>query len=115
MQEFVVCSCGKDVRVNVVGGEATCAILRENEQDFRSNISGGGKASAYTLTDKQKQIAISACEAVGADFAGVDVLFGEGGEPLVCEVNSNPQFESTLTATGVDLSEYIFDYILKRL
>ena len=115
MQEFIACSRGKDVRVNVVGGVATCAILRENPLDFRSNISGGGKASAYALTDEQKKIAVAACEAVGADFAGVDVLFGAGNKPLVCEVNSNPQFESTLTATGVDLSEYIFDYVVKKL
>ena len=115
MQEFIACSQGRDVRVNVVGGKAVCAILRENGADFRSNISGGGTASAYTLTDEQAKIAIAACEAVGADFAGVDVLFGEGNKPLVCEVNSNPQFESTLLATGVDLSEYIFDYVVKRL
>lgn len=115
MQEFITCSQGRDVRVNVVGGKAVCAILRENGADFRSNISGGGTASAYTLTDEQAKTAIAACEAVGADFAGVDVLFGEGNKPLVCEVNSNPQFESTLLATGVDLSEYIFDYVVKRL
>lgn len=115
MQEFITCSQGRDVRVNVVGGKAVCAILRENGADFRSNISGGGTASAYTLTDEQAKIAIAACKAVGADFAGVDVLFGEGNKPLVCEVNSNPQFESTLLATGVDLSEYIFDYVVKRL
>jgi ribosomal protein S6--L-glutamate ligase/gamma-F420-2:alpha-L-glutamate ligase len=51
---------------------------------------------------------------VGTDFAGVDILFGKDG-PLVCEVNSNPQFKSTLDATGVDLSEYIVKYIKENL
>ena len=52
---------------------------------------------------------------LGLDFAGVDILFGEDGEPIVCEVNSNPQFASTLEATGVNLGEYIAKYIKKAL
>ena len=49
-------------------------------------------------------MALLACEALGLDFAGVDVLFGEDGKPLVCEVNSNPHFKSTLDYTGVDVA-----------
>ena len=115
MQELIAQSRGKDVRANVVGGQVVCAMLRENEADFRSNVTNGGKASAYTLTKEQERTAVQAAKAVGADFAGVDILFGKEGEPIVCEVNSNPHFESTLKATGVDLSEHIIDYIIKRL
>ncbi len=113
LQEFIAQSHGKDVRVNVVGNEVVCGMLRENETDFRSNISGGGKASPYTLSNEQKRLAIEACRAVGADFAGVDILLGD--TPLVCEVNSNPHFKSTLDCTGVDLSAYIFSYIEEKL
>ena len=114
MQEFIAESRGKDIRVNVVGGEVVCAILRENPNDFRSNISGGGRASAYEPTEREKSVAIAACRAVGADFAGVDILFGKDG-PLVCEVNSNPHFASTLDCTGVDLSENILRYIKEKI
>lgn len=113
LQEYISKSHGKDVRVNVVGGEVVCGMLRENANDFRSNISGGGTASAYTLTNEQKRIAVEACKAVGADFAGVDILLGE--TPLVCEVNSNPHFKSTLDCTGVDLSGYILSHIEAKL
>lgn len=113
MQEFIARSSGKDIRVNVVGGKVVAAMLRCNDGDFRSNITGGGKAQSITLTAAQEKTAIAACEAVGADFAGVDILLGE--IPLVCEVNSNPHFKSTYECTGVDMSEYILRHIAERL
>ena len=42
-------------------------------------------------------------------------MFGENNKPIICEVNSNPQFASTLKYTGVNLAEYIADYILSNL
>ena len=52
--------------------------------------------------------------AVRYDFAGVDVLYGKNG-PIVCEVNSNPHFKSSLECTGVDMSELIMDHILEKM
>lgn len=110
MQRFIGESAGRDIRVNVVGDKVVCAMLRENENDFRSNISGGGKASAVTLTEEQEKLAIDACKALSLDFAGVDILLGRDKD-LVCEVNSNPHFKSALDCTGVDVSECILRYI----
>ena len=111
MQEYVQSSHGRDVRVNVVGGKVVSAMLRYNKNDFRSNISNGGYAQPISLTDKQTEVAIKACKAIGLDFAGVDILFGEDGEPIVCEVNSNPHFESSYNCTGVDMGVEIIEYI----
>ena len=66
------------------------------------------------LTPEMEDVAIKTCELIGLDFAGVDVLFGKDG-PIVCEVNSNPHFKSSLECTGVDMSEKIMDHILERL
>ncbi len=112
MQEYIAESCGKDIRVNVVGGKVVSSILRENANDFRSNITGGGNACAHQISKEQAEMAIRACKAVGAAFAGVDILFGRGGKPLVCEVNSNLHFKSSLDCTGIDVSEKILDYIV---
>lgn len=111
IQEFIKESKGKDIRVNVVGGKVIASMLRENKEDFRSNITNGGTAFSYTPTQKECEIAISACRAVGLDFAGVDVLFGENGVPYICEINSNPHFKSTFGATGINLADYIMEYI----
>lgn len=115
MQEFVSSSAGRDVRVNVVGDRAVCAMLRYNEDDFRSNITNGGKMKNIELPAEFASAAVAACKAIGLDFAGVDVMFGVGGEPVVCEVNSNPHFKSSLECTGVDLSEYIMEHISEKL
>lgn len=115
MQQFISSSRGKDIRVNVVGGKAVCSMLRYNENDFRSNITNGGKMKRVELSAEFEDAAVAACNAIGLDFAGVDVLFGADGEPVVCEVNSNPHFKSSLECTGVDLSEYIIDYIAEKL
>lgn len=110
MQEFIAESRGRDVRVNVVGGRVVSAMERYNENDFRSNISNGGSMRKIDISPEMADIAIRACEAIGLDFAGVDVLFGKDG-PIVCEVNSNPHFKSSLECTGVDMSEEIMKYI----
>ena len=114
MQEFIASSKGRDIRINVVGDNAIVSMLRENNNDFRSNISNGGKGSLYEPSQEYIGLAVKAAKALGLDFAGVDVMFGEDG-PIICEVNSNPQFASTLRATGVNLADYIADYILKNL
>ena len=66
------------------------------------------------LSKDMEAIAIAATEAIGLDFAGVDVLFGNDG-PIVCEVNSNPHFKSSLECTGVDMSEKIIEYIVEKI
>ncbi len=115
LQEFVATSKGRDVRVNVVGDRVFCAILRENADDFRSNITGGGKGTAYAPTKAQEQLAVAACRAIGLDFAGVDILFGKDGEAVLCEVNSNPHFKSTFDCTGKDMSVAILRYVKEKL
>ena len=114
MQEFIASSKGRDIRINVVGDKAVASMLRENKNDFRSNISSGGNGINYEPKQEYIDLAIKALKALGLSFAGVDVLFGEDG-PIICEVNSNPQFASTLKATGINLGEFISDYILKQL
>ena len=114
MQEFISSSKGRDIRINVVGDKAIVSMLRENKNDFRSNISSGGTGTLFNPEPVYIDLAIKAVKALGLDFAGVDVMFGKDG-PIICEVNSNPQFASTLKATGINLADYIADYILKNL
>lgn len=116
MQEFIESSRGRDIRINVVGGRAVSAMLRYNEQgDFRSNISNGGSMKKYEINEAQRILAVEACKALKLDFAGVDVMFGRDGEPILCEVNSNPHFKSTLLCTGADMSFEILNYIKSEM
>ena len=114
MQEFISESKGRDVRINIVGDQVVASMFRENKDDFRSNISSGGNGSKYEPSKEEIDLALKAAKALGLSFAGVDVLFGKNG-PIICEVNSNPQFASTLKATGIDLADHIANYILRQL
>lgn len=114
-QEFVASSFGTDIRVNVVGDRAVSAMRRTGKAgDFRSNIAHGGVGEPYPLSREEAALAVAAARAVGADFAGVDLLFGENGS-LVCEVNSNPHFTGTYKATGSNLAVPILEHILKNI
>ncbi|MDN7226975.1 RimK family alpha-L-glutamate ligase [Planococcus sp. N064] len=114
-QEFIASSRGRDIRVNIVGGEIVASMYRHSETDFRANITNGGKASPVELTETQKQMALDAADAVGAVFAGVDLLFGENEEPLVCEVNAAAHIRNILNVTGVNVADAMITYILEDL
>lgn len=115
LQEYIQTSHGRDIRINIVGGRIVASMMRTSETDFRANVSSGGSMQQYTPTEKESELAIAAAAAVGTDFAGVDLLFGPGGEPLVCEVNSNAHIRSIYECTGVDVTESIISYIKEVL
>ncbi|MBP3387859.1 MAG: RimK family alpha-L-glutamate ligase [Clostridia bacterium] len=115
LQEFVKTSEGRDVRVNVVGGKVVSSMLRYNENDFRSNITNGGSMKKYDISPAWADAAVKACETIGLDFAGVDVMFGENDEPMICEVNSNPHFKSSFECNGVDMSMCIMSYVKEQM
>ncbi|MEG0995453.1 MAG: RimK family alpha-L-glutamate ligase, partial [Clostridia bacterium] len=114
-QELVAESYGRDARLNVVGGRVVASMLRSStDGDFRSNLTRGGSMAPYTPTQAEEALAVCAAECLGLDFAGVDVLFGANG-PLLCEVNSNAHFKTTLQCTGVNMAEEIMRHIAERL
>ena len=114
-QELIRASFGRDIRINVIGGRVAASLLRTStDGDFRSNLSRGGSMQPYSPTAEEAALAILAARELGLQFAGVDVLFGEEG-PILCEVNSNPHFKTTLTCTGVNMAEEILRHIADTL
>ncbi|MBC8080917.1 MAG: RimK family alpha-L-glutamate ligase [Gorillibacterium sp.] len=110
-QELISSSYGRDIRINVIGDHVAASMLRKSETDFRANVSAGGKMYPYRPTEEEKKLAVTCAQLVGADFAGVDLLFGPDGEPYVCEVNSNAHFKNIFECTGIDLAVMMVDYI----
>jgi len=114
-QELIAESYGHDTRINVVGGRVAASMLRRStDGDFRSNLTLGGAMENYTPTPEEAALAIRATELLGLEFAGVDVLFGKDG-PLLCEVNSNAHFKTTLQCTGVNMAVEIMRHIAGKL
>ena len=114
MQEFIEDSKGKSARLQVVGDKVITSMKLTNEEDFKSNVTGGGEMEKYEPADEEKDIALKACKKLGLDFAGVDIIWKEG-KPLLCEINSNAHFKNIFDCTGVDAADAIIKYILKKI
>lgn len=114
-QEFIKSSFGRDIRLQVVGNQVIASMYRYTDNgDFRANLSIGGKMKAYEPSKEQCELALRCCETIGLDFAGVDLLFGDKEEPIVCEVNSNAHFKNIYDCTGVNAAETIITYIQRK-
>jgi RimK family alpha-L-glutamate ligase len=109
-------SGGRDVRVFVVGGRVIGAIERRAAGgDWRTNVSRGGSASAFELPPAWASLALRAAAAIGADYAGVDLLPSKDGAVFVLEVNGIPGWQGLQRATAIDVAGTIVDHLLDRV
>lgn len=114
-QQFIETSYGRDVRLQVIGNKVVAAMLRVNEHDFKANVTNGGKMAPFDPPKTFIDVAVKAAKLVGADFAGVDLLFGENDEPVLCEINSNAHMKNIFKCTGVDVADLIIKYIKNKI
>ncbi len=118
-QKYLEKSSGRDVRIQVVGERAVAAMYRFSENgDFRANITNGGSMRAYQPSSEECALAVRTVKALGLDFAGVDLLFGDNGQNganFVCEVNSNAHFKNMYDCTGIDVADCIMGYIRRKI
>ena len=107
---------GRDVRAFVVGGRVLGAIERRAQDgDWRTNVARGGTARPIELPPQWEQLAVRAAAAVGADYAGVDLLPSRDGEVFVLEVNGIPGWEGLQRATGIDVADAIVTQLEMRV
>ena len=114
IQEFIKTSFAKDIRIYIVGNKYIASMKRQNfNGDFRANIEMGGIGEIYHPNEKQIDICIKAANALKLDFCGIDLLFGENDEPILCEVNSNAYFNTLDKVANIKIEDYIFEHIIK--
>ncbi len=114
-QQYISSSYARDVRLQVVGDRVTTAMYRYSESgDFRANITNGGKMIPYDANDEEKKFALSVAKRLKLDFCGIDMLFGENDEPVLCEINSNAHFVNIDNCTGSDTAKDIISYIISN-
>lgn len=114
-QSFISSSFGRDVRLTIVDGEVVGAMKRVSTSDFRANITLGGEGSPYTPTLQETELALKAHHALNLDFSGVDLIHEADGTPLICEVNSNPNYLSSDTNTGSDVGQAILNCVRRQI
>lgn len=110
-QRFISSSAGRDIRVIVIGGKAVAAMQRKSDTDFRSNLELGGTAKPVEIDGRLRDICELTAKILSLDYCGIDVLYGENGEYLVCEVNSNAFFGGIERVTGANIARLYVEYI----
>jgi len=105
---------GCDVRVFVVGGRVIGAIER-SAPGWKTNLARGGRARPTTLPAAWAELALAATRAVGAGYAGVDLLPARDGTVYVVEVNGIPGWRGLQEATSSDVAGAIVEHLLECL
>jgi RimK family alpha-L-glutamate ligase len=107
---------GRDIRVFVVGGRVLGAIERRAlPGDWRTNVARGADAVPFELPVAWAQMAVRAAAAIGADYAGVDLLPTRDGRVVVLEVNGIPGWEGLQRATGLDVAGALAAHVESRV
>lgn len=94
---------GFDVRVLVLNGHVLGAMRRRANGDFRANVACRAIAEPHEVTEQETEAALGAALAVGAWFAGVDLLYGRDGTCYVIEVNAVPGWRAFQKVTQIDV------------
>ncbi|MFY1113209.1 MAG: tetrahydromethanopterin:alpha-L-glutamate ligase [Methanosarcinaceae archaeon] len=117
IQEFIE-NPGRDIRAFVVGGKTVGAIYRRAPAgSWVNNLSQGGSADRCVLTEEQKTLAEKAAKAIGAVFAGVDIIEGteeesgnQSGQKIL-EVNGTPSGKGIFDSWGINPAVDILGYM----
>lgn len=116
LQAFVEPGDGpfRDCRVMVVDGTAMAAMERRSHH-WITNRAQGAECVSMPLRDPLARLAEQAAAAVGADYAGVDLLRDTDGRWFVTEVNGIPAWRGLQRATGIDVTALLGQAFLARL
>jgi len=104
----------QDWRLMVIDNQV-CAAMSRRSQHWITNFAQGAECFATTITAEMEQLAIKACQAVQADYAGVDLIRNQDGSYTVLEVNSVPAWKGLFQATGINAAKHLAEALAKRI
>jgi RimK family alpha-L-glutamate ligase len=104
----------RDWRLLVAGGRPVAAMVRHGVQ-WITNAHQGARCEAAGPAPELEQLAVAAARAVGADYAGVDLMEDRQGRFLVLEVNSMPAWSALQKVSDSDVTQALVDRVLPRL
>ena len=114
-QEFISSSYGKSMRVLVIDQKVVGGFIRQNVGDFRSNFGSTATSKKAENCEKYFEFAQKIADKFKIEYAGIDLLFGYGDEPILCEINSNAFFEQFEKITEINVAKHIADMIIKTV
>ena len=102
---------GNDRRYLVIG-QRVFAYHRENDQQFRTNVSAGGRTTRFAASDDECQRAIDAVKTIGLSIGAVDFIESDEG-PMLLEVNGIPGWKGAQSVTDENLAECMMNCVLQ--
>lgn len=87
-QSWVDCD-SRDLRVYILWGEIYAAVLRQGQEDFRSNYSRGGSIRQYILSEEERAYIVPFIQVLGGKrlaMAGIDFLLRRDGSLVFNEL-----------------------------
>ncbi|MDM0115955.1 RimK family alpha-L-glutamate ligase [Variovorax sp. J22R133] len=105
-------SPGFDWRVLVIGGKAVTAMRRVSEH-WVHNVAQGARCEPALLTHELSELAEGAAQALGMDYAGVDLIPSKRGVQVI-EVNGVAAWQGLQRVTPFNIARAIVDDLLDR-
>jgi RimK family alpha-L-glutamate ligase len=93
----------RDFRLLVSRGHVVAAMARHSPR-WITNVKRGARPVAVVANEEMRELALRAAAAVGAAFAGVDILYDIDGRPTVLEVNSMPAWSGLQKVTPLSIA-----------
>ena len=104
----------QDWRLMVVDGKV-CAAMSRRSKHWITNFSQGAECFPVPNNCDMANLAIQACEAVNADYAGIDIIRMKNGQYTILEVNSVPAWKGISQATGIDVASEIARALARKV
>jgi RimK family alpha-L-glutamate ligase len=112
LQEFIQHK-GEDIRTFVIGDKLIAAMKRVSD-NWKTNISSGGKATSYKPTKEVIEISQKAARTIGLEYTGVDIIDTPTGLQVI-ELNSTPGWEGLQSVNQIDITKTLIDFIFSKL
>lgn len=94
----------EDWRVFVSQGRILSSMVRRGKS-WITNVHQGAEPMPHEPCDDMERLALGAVAAIGADYAGVDLIRDAAGQLMVLEINSNPAWKGLQSVTSVDIAD----------
>lgn len=117
LQDFVAQPARTDFsdwRVFVIGDHVAAAMIRRSPR-WITNIHQGAVGEPAPFHEQAFDFATRATAAVGADYAGVDLIEDAEGRFQVLEVNSMPAWKGLQKATEVDIAAALAAHVARSI
>lgn len=105
---------GKDLRVYVIGKEIVACILRQSDNDFRSNFSLGGHTSVYELNDQERNLVEQIIAQFDFGLVGIDFVY-HNDQMVFNEIEDVVGARMLYKNTNINLVGKYLDYIMEKV